>query len=51
MCMGCGLIDHNGEKREYARNSGNSQPSMRNAYSSTESYTTKTNNEHQSRNY
>lgn len=32
--MACGLIDHDGGKREYARNSENSQPSMKDVYTS-----------------
>jgi hypothetical protein len=34
MCMACGLITHDGEMKEYARNGENSRPSMRHAYSS-----------------
>jgi hypothetical protein len=34
MCMACGLVDHEGNQKQYSRNSGNSVPSMRNAYGS-----------------
>ena len=49
--MGCGLIGQDGEKREYARNSGNSQPSMKNSYATNMSYYTRTNNEYDARSY
>lgn len=33
MCMACGLMDHDGGRKEYARNRDNSPPTMRNSYS------------------
>jgi len=32
MCMACGLLDHSGGMKQYARNSSNSRDAMENAY-------------------
>lgn len=36
--MACGLIDHDGTQKQYARNSENSRPTMQNSYGQVQSY-------------